>query len=330
MTTKDAQKLLNTKRKDSSILFHEDYKSDKERHSFKCKKCFYIWESSPNLLKRKENVGCPNCYEIVLQSKKEKKEFTKIRGATKLLNSHTLSLSEISASAEKINEINNLKRQLEQNKKFIEMQNQKILNLQENYNEKSFELNKQLALKTHFGFFFGLILFPIWLWYQYSFDEKVKPYQERMQKSKKELDDVLNQIKRLSSDVLWDERCLKQSIESLEYEKNILRLQNRIIINQGGKTKLYYFRFHYNEKKYYKIGISTNGVYSRYKNKDGTEYGRIEKIFFDTNIREAERIEQLILHVFKEKLAKDKNLLATKGGYSEVFISDILGLDTYS
>lgn len=107
-----------------------------------------------------------------------------------------------------------------------------------------------------------------------------------------------------------------------------MRLQNRITLHQGSKTRLYYFRFYHSGKKYYKIGISINGVYDRYKNKDGTQYGRIEKIFFDTHIREAERIEQLILYVFKDKLANDKNLLATKGGYSEVFVSDVLELDT--
>lgn len=325
MTTREAQKLLNTKRKDSSILFNEEYKSDKDRHSFKCKKCSYIWENTPNVLKRKDNIGCPNCHEISLQIKSEKKAFSQVRGATKLLNSITLDAFEVTLPNDEINE---MKKQIDRNKNLKEIQHQKVLGLQKDYDTKLVELESQLAMKTQFGFIFGLLLFPIWLLYQFEFDKKIEPYKKLVQTAKAILDEVLSEIQRLKRDIEYAEFRFKDAIKKLEYEKNLLRLQNRITIHQGGKTKLYYFRFHNNGKKYYKIGISMNGIDGRYKNKDGTQYGRIEKIFFDTYVREAERIEQLILHVFKDKLANDKSLLVTKGGYSEVFISDILGLDS--
>jgi hypothetical protein len=328
MTTTEAQKLLNAKRNDSSIRFSEDYKGDKERHFFHCSRCNYRWESTPNILKRKDNIGCPNCHAVSLQTKKEKKEFSKVRGATKLLNSTTLESFEVDSPADYVTKINDLEKQIKQAKALIESESRKLPSLQSQHQAKLVELKSIGSTRTEFGFVFGLLLFPIWIWYQMHFDAKIQPYVKAEAEAKKELDTVTNTIRHTKSDITMLERSLSSAKEDLVYMKNILRLQNRITLHVGGKTKLYYFRFKHDGKKYYKIGITTNSVHYRYRNQDGSTYGAIEKVFFDTNIREAERIEKLILHVFNSQLANDNTMLRTKGGYSEVFVSDVLGLDT--
>ena len=144
-----------------------------------------------------------------------------------------------------------------------------------------------------------------------------------MQFSLKEYEELYTNLQILKSN-------LSITNDLITFDKNILRLKNRINIKPGGKTRLYYFRFNYKGRKYYKIGVTINSVSDRYKNFDGSDYRAIEKIFFDTNILEAKRIERLIKHVFKDKLANDKHILSVKGGYSEVFISDVLNLDNYT
>lgn len=328
MTTREAQKLLNTKRKDSSILFNEEYKSDKDRHSFKCKKCSYVWKNTPNVLKRKDNIGCPNCHEISLQIKSERKVFSQVRGATKLLNSITLESYEIEVSIEKTNQLKEIKNNITKNEQPLESINNKIVELQKNHEIKLLELKQVMATRTEFGFIFGLLLFPIWIWYQFKFDAQISPCKDSENKAKKDFDSAAYELQNLKREIESLERRLKSETQSLEYEKSLLRLQNRMTIHFGGKTRLYYFRFRHDGKKYYKIGITVNTVDYRYRNKDGTSYRAIEKVFFDTFVKEAERIEQLIIHVFKDKLANDKDLLRVKGGYREVFDSDILGLDS--
>jgi hypothetical protein len=191
------------------------------------------------------------------------------------------------------------------------------------------DFKTQASKQKEFHWVFIIILFPIWIWYQIKYSKEISPYRLLVAHSSKELNTAEHELYRLNSDLESQENSLKYLKEHIEYEKNIARLSDRINIQIGGKTNLYYFRFRHDGKKYYKIGITINDVYNRYKNKDGSNYRVIEKIFFDTTIYDAKRIERLILHTFKDKLVNDKNILSIKGGYSEVYASDVLELDNY-
>ncbi len=326
LTTKEAQNLLNKKTK--NIVFNEEYKSDKVKHQFKCTECNHHWETTPNILKRKGNIGCPKCNEKKVILKKEKKEFSSIRGATKLLKNSTLPMSSVSNN-HKISELRKITSDINSKKQPIK---DKKLDLSEYKNLHRIHLKnlkEQASKQNHFGWFFAIILFPIWIWYQMKFSEEIAPYKELEANSSKILNNAENELYRLNRDLESLENSLRILEEDIEYEKNIARLSNRINIQLGGKTNLYYFRFRHDGKKYYKIGITVNSVHYRYRNGDGSSYRAIEKIFFDTTIYDTNRIERLILHTFKDKLANDRSILSKKGGYSEVFVSDVLGLDNY-
>lgn len=328
LATHEAQKLLNAKRQNSTIEFKDEYNGDKVSHLFLCKKCDYEWLTTPNILKRTDNVGCPNCHKANMILKKQHRDFSKVRGATKLLKNLTLSKHEVSQPIDKKEQLSKLHKDIDDVRTHMKSIENSLPILKNSHTQHLNNLNTMLATKARFGFLFGLLLFPIWLWYQFKFDEKANPYIDKEKTALSELNSHESKYKSFE----WDIKSLESNIEQvkykIKYETNLLRLQNRINIHLGGKTRLYYFRFRYNEKVYYKIGITINSVYRRYVNADGSMYGRIEKIFFDTNIKEAKRIEDLILHTFNNELAKDKTLLGTKGGYSEVFLSDVLNLDT--
>ncbi|WP_141052047.1 GIY-YIG nuclease family protein [Aliarcobacter cryaerophilus] len=121
-------------------------------------------------------------------------------------------------------------------------------------------------------------------------------------------------------------------IKRNEYLKNIRRLKKRIDVKIGGDTRLYYFKFTHNGQKYFKIGITKNSVLERYSKSDGfISYATIEinKIFFDIQIENAKKIEQIIIKGFKDFLCNDSSILYKENGYTEVFKKDVLNLDTY-
>jgi len=329
MKTSEAQKRLNSKRKDKSIEFYEEYKGDKQRHKFLCNKCGNVWTTIPNTLKRKDNIGCPICYKRKLNIKKTKKQFSKERGATKLFKNKTLLMNEVNEPLDKVRLLEATKISIKDKQNLIQKEKQNIYLLKEKHDNRLYELRNYDAAKICFGPLLALVLFPIWLFYQFYFFGKKRPYKKKVEEVSKEL--ALSKSEYQS--LYWNLQILRSELENLksaiEYEKNLLRLKNRINFKIGGKTNLYYFRFGYMGHKYYKIGVTIRTVNERYKNFDGSDYKPIEKIFFDTNIREAKRIERLIKHVFKDKQANDKSILSVKGGYSEVFVSDVLNLDNY-
>lgn len=91
--------------------------------------------------------------------------------------------------------------------------------------------------------------------------------------------------------------------------------------NPNADNRLYYFRFTFKNKKYYKIGITSQTLKDRY----GNEYKKIEKILYDKKIDSAIRIEKEL----KEKFKGDIFPLAflNNGGHTETFDKDILKLD---
>ncbi len=46
------------------MIVEGHYFNNKSRIHFMCKKCMYIWESSPNMIKNKRAKGCPRCHEV--------------------------------------------------------------------------------------------------------------------------------------------------------------------------------------------------------------------------------------------------------------------------
>ena len=176
MLTSEAQKLLNLKRKDTSIKFNEEYKGDTDKHSFLCMKCNNVWITTPNTLKRKGNTGCPKCHKRNLQIKREKKSFSKERGATKLLNRQTLSMNEVNASPENLNRLERTKRDIQRISIIAKNLKSTIILLKKEHKKSLHELQFFNNKKKSFGLILSILLFPIWLWYQFSFSKKNRPF----------------------------------------------------------------------------------------------------------------------------------------------------------
>lgn len=325
----EAQKILNQKIKTASIQLISEYEGDKKIHEFKCTICNHYWSTTPNQLKRKDNIGCPKCNILKNEKKKFEKEYFGVLGTKKLLTNITLPMRSNWLSNDIEDLIKIKKNKIKDFQALIPIIEKELYILEDNLKETKLK-NKAIYDSTlKFGIF-AVILFPIWLWYQLKQSAKRSP----LFKSINTLED---KIKRKNFEIYHEIPLQIQKLENeirkmqndAEYQANISRLENRLNINIGGKTNLYYFRFAQNGQKYYKIGISINGLEARYRNKDGSLYKRIEKVFFDLPLREAIRFEKLILHTFASHKANDSSLLRSKGGYTEVFKIDVLELDTY-
>jgi len=331
ISTKEAQALLDSKTKSSTIVFLDSYHGDKELHNFKCLVCGHIWSTTPNYLKRQNHFGCLNCYKIANQQQTDNSYFSK-SGTKKLLSSKTSPVENNWLTEDEIKQINEYEQEVYKLIMQLPLINEEI----QNCNLKIDELNKQIAImykeyKKSFNFNILLIilLFPFWLRHELKYSNMQSPLRDKIQLLEKEIYQKNNNIKHINSNIQALNDSIKELKQNKEYTLNINRLSSRLNIKVGGKTNLYYFRFEQNNIKYYKIGISINGVDLRYRNKDGTLYRRIEKIFFDLPIKDASRLEKLILHTFSSNLANDPSLLKSKGGYTEVFNRDVLDLDTY-
>ena len=327
ITLKEAQKLLDLKRNDGSILINEEYKGDKAKHTFKCSNCEEIWTSTPNSLKRTNNRGCPNCYKVNTNNKNSKKNVNRSKESDKLKNNLTLLTTEVSGAVA----VPSGKAEMKFNHldvvELIEREKANQLKLNSVYKNHSDLLISTNSRKLNFGLFFGLLLFPIWISYHFYYKAKIKPLEIMTENSLKKLRLVESEITQLESKLKEMRSESVQAKKNCLYRNNLSRLKNRLNVNFGGDTSLYYFSFSIKGEKYYKIGITKYSVYERYKDLDGSNYKAIDKIFFDTKIKDAKKIERLILQTFRNDLAMNRDLLARKGGYSEVFTSDVLDLD---
>lgn len=324
---KEAQKLLDSKRNDGSILFYEEYKGDKAKHAFICSKCDEVWTATPNKLKRKGNTGCPSCHNKNLANKKNTEKAVKSESSDRLKDNRTLLINEIGGLTEDSKDIIELKLTILDAVNIIKHKELEQLKLNNEYKGHSNSLKRIISNKLNFGLFFALLLIPVWIIYQVIYTNKVKSFEIKVSQSLQKVRFTESEITHLNSNLKELKLNLAQAEEKNLYGSNLARLKNRIKISLGGDTSLYYFSFLHCDEKYYKIGITTYTVYERYRNRDGGHYKAIDKIFFDTKIQDAKIIERLILRVFKDNLAMNKELLARKGGYSEVFTSDVLNLD---
>jgi len=118
----------------------------------------------------------------------------------------------------------------------------------------------------------------------------------------------------------------KQKTQTIETSRRPSRREARqkmgqFVKNTNADNRLYYFRFIYKGKKYYKIGITSRTLRERY----GQEYSKIDKILYDERIDGAMKAEKEI----KIKYKNDIFSLAyfNKGGHTEIFDKDVLKLD---
>ena len=106
--------------------------------------------------------------------------------------------------------------------------------------------------------------------------------------------------------------------KSVAKRKNIT---DEFIKNENADNRLYYFRFSFKGKKYYKIGITSQTLEARY----GKDYSKIEQILFNAKIDGALKIEKEIKERFKDDIFPLAYL--NDGGHTETFDRDILELD---
>ncbi len=95
----------------------------------------------------------------------------------------------------------------------------------------------------------------------------------------------------------------------------------KFIKNENADNRLYYFRFTFKGKKYYKIGITSQTLKDRY----GTDYNKIEKILYDEKIDGAMKAEKDIKKQFSDDIFPLAYL--NGGGHTETFDRDVLDLD---
>jgi DNA-directed RNA polymerase subunit RPC12/RpoP len=327
LSLKEAQKLLDLKRQDKSIIFHGDYKGDKEKHTFKCIQCNQMFGSTPNSLKRKNNTGCPYCHVKKLKAQENIKIPKVAEPINRLVSVPNLSTHELNHEFKSLDDLAEIESAILDLEVQISAKSKKIANLRSEHESCVIELVILTDKRDRLGFGLSLLLLPVWLIFHAIYHINSAPYRARMSSLLITIRQAESEMRNLNSKLKELNLSKSKIEESRQYELNILRLQNRLDIRFGGDTNLYYFSFIYEGVKYYKIGITTRSIHDRYRNRDGSQYKLIEQVFFDSKVQEARSIEGIILQAYKEKLAMNRKLLSRKGGYSEVFTVDVLKLD---
>lgn len=160
-----------------------------------------------------------------------------------------------------------------------------------------------------------------------SQSKKNEPYRRELEEARRRCSSLEMQLQNIDRDI-WHINFHMKSIEHKEkYKTNIERLSDRLGLKLGGKTHLYYFRFKWEGRAYYKIGISINGIGSRYTRWDGKGSLDIDEIFFDLPVYSAKSMERLILETFDDYRARNPKLLGEYNGWTEVFTRDVLELE---
>ena len=95
----------------------------------------------------------------------------------------------------------------------------------------------------------------------------------------------------------------------------------KLKINKNADNRLYYFRFIFKGKKYYKIGITSQTLKNRY----GKDYNKIDKVLYNEKIDGAIKVERDIKKQFNDDVFPLAYL--NGGGQTETFDRDILELD---
>jgi len=110
--------------------------------------------------------------------------------------------------------------------------------------------------------------------------------------------------------------------EDLLKQKRAKSIVENFTINPKADNRLYYFRFTFKGRIYYKVGITSQTLKQRY----GKDYDKIDKILYDELIDSAIRIEQKIKVKFKKDVFPLKYF--NDGGHTEIFDRDVLELDS--
>lgn len=97
---------------------------------------------------------------------------------------------------------------------------------------------------------------------------------------------------------------------------------NRLRRDPEADLTLYYVRFRWNDRSFYKIGVTTNDLRKRF----GDDYFKIDKILFEERVIGALSIEKEIKSRFKSRLFP-LAILRDGSGFTEFFDVDVLELD---
>mgnify|MGYP005988811355 CR=1 FL=1 len=125
--------------------------------------------------------------------------------------------------------------------------------------------------------------------------------------------DSKNEVKEIINE---DELLSKYDITPLDSFKK----KYKIIENENSDNYLYYFKFIFKNKTYFKVGITSTSLKKRY----GKEHEKINEILYCKKIDACIKTEKKILNEFKDDLFPLKYF---NSGYSEVFDKDVLQLD---
>jgi len=123
--------------------------------------------------------------------------------------------------------------------------------------------------------------------------------------------------KRLENENRYYEEMQKQSMQT----KKHTGIVDSFIKNPNADNRLYYFRFIFKNKIYYKLGITSQTLKDRY----GSEYNKIDKILYNEKIDSAIRIERELKNKYKDDIFPLKYF--NDSGHTEIFDRDILNLD---
>lgn len=230
LSLKEAQKLLDLKRQDESILFHGDYKGDKEKHTFKCTQCNQMFGSTPNSLKRKNNTGCPYCYDKKVKSQKNIKPLKVSEPIHRLLNTPNLSAHEIDHELEYPDGLTEIEGAILGLEAQISTKSTKIANLRSEHESCVTTLVTLTKKRDWLGLSLSLMLLPIWLIFYAIYHVNSGPYRARMSSLLSTIESIESEIKNLDFELKELNLSKSKIQESRQYELNILRLQNRFIV----------------------------------------------------------------------------------------------------
>ena len=104
-------------------------------------------------------------------------------------------------------------------------------------------------------------------------------------------------------------------------------IQDRYYKAGRGKRLLYYARVTYENKTYYKIGVTSNSFEKRFNGRFGT-YENIELIrACELPKSKSDQFEKDVLDYFHPYKVLNREVFAKKSGWTEVFNHDVLELD---
>jgi hypothetical protein len=102
--------------------------------------------------------------------------------------------------------------------------------------------------------------------------------------------------------------------------------RGRKVAIKNRPKKLYYIRLKYDGNYYYKVGITTRDVESRFKSLGASDHIFIDKVLYFKQLKNAIAIEKRILKTFENHRYRNPYFLR-KHGNTEIFDIDVLELD---